>query len=418
MNRIMNQSSRTNLKDVEYYKLTHEYLLNKSELSVNTHPSLRSFSGAFVYVCLPRPEEEMSPEYVYIASSENVEPGIMHNRAPIETQLFIADWNLAWESGQLRHYLLKEKIPKELKWINRYKNHNIFLIPRFSFHRYDGYSPLYHLIPAHILEYNDLPLLKGGQWPPLLSYGIKNSLLPRDFDQRLSKAFAYYIWPSLISGSKISAFSPRDPIKLLAHNLDYWLPNIHKVIENRLKAFGRVDNYEDGQRTQIARARAKNPRLEINRPFRGGTIWQGKDEAKEATREMIEYADSNGQLRSIIDAIKSNRIEDDFSERWSYAKEDFERKLYRKRSKYKVTFVELKDTIPVQGPETEIHGNLFWEDFFALLNDKEKRIVVCLREGTTKLGEISRILGYANHSPVSKALARIRQKAKRLIDRQ
>jgi hypothetical protein len=34
--------------------------------------------------------------------------------------------------------------------------------------------------------------------------------------------------------------------------------------------------------------------------------------------------------------------------------EDFERRLYRKRAKIKVRFVELTDTITVQGPETEI----------------------------------------------------------------
>lgn len=38
--------------------------------------------------------------------------------------------------------------------------------------------------------------------------------------------------------------------------------------------------------------------------------------------------------------------------------EDFERKLYRKRARIKVRFVELTDTIPVQGPETVIEDNL------------------------------------------------------------
>jgi len=46
----------------------------------------------------------------------------------------------------------------------------------------------------------------------------------------------------------------------------------------------------------------------------------------------------------------AHRIEDDFSDRWSCAREDFERKLYRKRVKVQVRFVELTDTIPVPGP--------------------------------------------------------------------
>ena len=145
-------------------------------------------------------------------------------------------------------------------------------------------------------------------------------------------------------------------------------------------------------------------------------MWLGEREVRNVAHELVELADKEGNLRGILEAIRSNRIEDDFSDRWSYAKEDFERKIYRKRSKYKVNFVELKDTIPVQGPETEIEENQCWEDFISLLDTKEKRIVVCIRDGHTKVGEISKILGYANHSPVSKALKDIRLKAKNFIE--
>lgn len=120
----------------------------------------------------------------------------------------------------------------------------------------------------------------------------------------------------------------------------------------------------------------------------------------ERYKYIIEIADKNGKLRSIIDAIKSNRIEDDFSDQWSFAKEDFERKIYKKRSKFKVNFVELNNKIPVHSPSSESHENLLWEDFLSILDTKEKRIVVLLKSGVTNLGEIGKILGYANHSPI------------------
>jgi hypothetical protein len=41
---------------------------------------------------------------------------------------------------------------------------------------------------------------------------------------------------------------------------------------------------------------------------------------------------------------------------------------------------------------------------------------VCLRNGTTKLGDIAASLGYANHSPISKALALIRKKAAKFLN--
>ena len=131
---------------------------------------------------------------------------------------------------------------------------------------------------------------------------------------------------------------------------------------------------------------------------------------------MVQFADERGDLRGILDAIRSHRIEDDFSKRWSFEREDFERKLYSKRSKVKVTFVELDDTISVHGPQSEAHENLLWEDFFTLLDAKEGRIVICLRNGVTKIGDVAGILGYANHSPVSKRLAQIRQNAKSFFE--
>jgi hypothetical protein len=117
----------------------------------------------------------------------------------------------------------------------------------------------------------------------------------------------------------------------------------------------------------------------------------------------------------MIDAVRSNRVEEDFSSRWSYAREDFERKLYSKRSKVRVKFVEIECANSVVGPHSDITENLLWQDFMTLLEPKERRIVVCLTRGTTRLSEIASALGYANHSPVSKALAQVRRKARLLL---
>lgn len=148
----------------------------------------------------------------------------------------------------------------------------------------------------------------------------------------------------------------------------------------------------------------------------GGTLWQGEEEAERAVHDMVSEADRSGKLRGIIEAIRSNRVEEDFSDRWSNAKEDFERKVFHKRSKISVKFVELDETIPVHGPESEVHDRLIWEDFLGILDAKEKQITVLLRNGHTRLGDIAKEIGYANHSPVSKALSRIRRKALKFLE--
>jgi hypothetical protein len=151
-------------------------------------------------------------------------------------------------------------------------------------------------------------------------------------------------------------------------------------------------------------------------PRMGTDLWRGEAEAAEFLQWTVDEADADGRLRGILDAVRSNRVEDDFSGHWSYAHEDFERKLYRKRSKVKVRFVELTDTIPVQGPETEVEANLVFADFLALLDRQERQVVVLLQSGVTKVGDVASILGYKNHSPISKRLAQIRKKAAEYFD--
>jgi hypothetical protein len=196
---------------------------------------------------------------------------------------------------------------------------------------------------------------------------------------------------------------------MLAHNLDFWLPHAHQVAENRLRAFPR-SAISEHERARIAEI-AVPPGVSVHAPRMGGTLWEGEDDSRQVVQALIQSADEGGKLRAIVDAVRSHRVEEDFSDQWSFAREDFERKLYRKRSKVKVRFVELTETIPVHGPESEVIEHILWQDFMGLLNHKEREIVVLLRSGVTHLGDIARHMGYANHSPVSKALSRIRSRA-------
>jgi hypothetical protein len=393
-------------------EIQNSFIVNETEICEEDYPRLDHFSTAYFYDFTPIPAEKKSPEYVYYR--------INQNKSGTDDKLFVfvAQWNWLWEAGHLRYdfFADTEKIPKELEWLKRYKEHNIYLLPQNYSHKYYTHSPLFHLLPKKVLKYFGLPLFKKGAWPYTTPF-LNDQLFPADFNNRLSKAFSYHIWPLICSGSPISAFSKTESIRVLAHNLDFWLPYICKLIESKIRDFSRVEFEDAKQQRELSKLRKKLPsNIKAERPYRGGDIWWGEDEAWKATKAMVELADSEGQLRSIIDAVKSNRMKDDFSDRWSYAKEDFERKLYQKRSKVKVSFVELNNTIPVHGPESEVHENLLWEDFIALMDTKEKHIVICLRNGITKVGEISKILGYANHSPVSKALKKIRKKAEHFLE--
>jgi hypothetical protein len=59
---------------------------------------------------------------------------------------------------------------------------------------------------------------------------------------------------------------------------------------------------------------------------------------------------------------------------------------------------------------------MLYADFLALLDERDRQVVVVLHSGQTKLTDVATILGYANHSAVSKRLKRIREQAKRFFD--
>lgn len=370
-------------------------------LHPDQYPRLSNLSVGFLARAVVRPAGPRLPtEYVYVPASGGREfyP--------------LALWNLNWESaqvrGRMRHLVMG--LPKALRPIVKQRDDiNVTWVPLEEGHRYQAYAPLFHLLPRTTIERYGLPIIPSGVWPTTFlppRHGI-----PAAFDEILSRAFAAHIWPHLCSGSRIDAFSRSDPVRLLAHSLDFWLGPMTELIQDWLPHFGRA-RADRAEARLIAKERAHmEAGLLVNRPLRGGDLWRGEEQAREVTAALVERADADGRLRGILEAVRQNRVEEDFSARWSPAREDFERKLYRKRNKIKVRFVELTDTIPVHGPESEVDDKMLYEDFLGLLNEREREVVVLLRSGVTKIGDVAAQLGYANHSPVSKRLARIRHKA-------
>jgi hypothetical protein len=376
-------------------------------------PCLFTSSPTFEWNFIFRPTTIQPPEFVYVPVPNNRDFERLS-----EDDKAVYQWESEMEGDHLQSDLLSGRLPPKFAWMSKFAGSNVYLLPG-SQPKYEAYSPLYHLLPHSSIERFSLPLFLSGKWPVSPAYDyILRSWLPADFEDRLSQAFAHHIWPLLFQRSPLSDLSKNDPIVILSHNLDFWLPYAYQVIEERLRRYLNCD-FETIARVNTPLRLHFEMLPYVDRDIvlqEGVDIWAGEVEAWKATRELVDAADRQGKLSTLIDSVKSHRVVDDFSDRWSHEREDFERKLYHKRSKIKVAFVEMDDTIPVHGPDSEVEENLLWEDFISLLNPKERQIVVCLRSGTTKLGDIGRKLGYANHSPVSKALKKIRAKAQQYLE--
>jgi hypothetical protein len=386
----------------------HPFFADPDELTAEAHPDLGNISAGFLMQRVVRPLDPAPPEYVTLPM-----PGHILN---LELAFAVAKWNLLWESAQFRRRFFDEsEMPPEILQIADQGDVNISFVPRTK-SRYHEYAPLYHLLSRSQAQRHGLPLLRRGIWPFMAEYTHPDCFLPADFEARLGRAWASAVWRHLCPGSPVSAFTTSDPVRLLAHHLDYWVPAVTAVMQEILRSFPVVGDEPVPEEPAPLKGGGFLEGAVAARPRCGGTLWRGEEWAADVVRDVVEAADSKGQLRAIVDAVRSNRVEDDFSDRWSFAREDFERKLYSKRTKFRVRFVELTDTIPVQGPETEVEGNLVVGDFLAMLDQRERQIVVLLRSGITRIGEVASILGYKNHSPVSKRLARIRRQAAEYFD--
>jgi len=396
----------------DFIKHVHEHdFVKPSEINRDDYPCLQNLSSAFTFKFLPIPQIIEKPEFIYLKQEDD------SNESFHELTGIVAYWNQAWESGHLRYDMFEKEILESFKWLSKYSDRNIYLIPYKKNNNYYAFQHILNLIPSKTRIQNGLPLFKKGIWPSELNRWYLDDILPRRFDDKLSKAFAFHIWPLLNSSSKINSFNNSDPIKVLAHNLNFWAPYLNILIEDELRKFQRIEPENEEEMKELLEYNKDFPEdIKLMKPRKGGFLWFGEDQAWEFTKRLVETADNEGRLREIIDSVRSNRVQDDFSSIWSYEKEDFERKIFKKRNKYKVAFVEIKNAIPIQGPNSEVINNLVWEDFITMLDEKEKQIVICIQNGYSKLIEISEVLGYANHSPVSKSLKKIRQKIERYIE--
>lgn len=327
----------------------------------------------------------------------------------LETTAIIASWNMYWEAGPYRPEHIHDRMPKHLAWLEvvAERHADVVLVGVDKGSEYDAYAPLYHLIPERLVRRHRLPVFARGHWPRTSTspwHQMAAASVPA-----FRRALADTIWPALMGGrSGVPSHPADESIVVLAHNPGFWLPAMEIVLRRRGRRWGRAQAGPTDEE-RMAKIRRELPSdLDVQRPARGGPMWTGEAEAREVVRELIDVADEHGHLRAAIDAIRSHRVEEDFSARWSREREDFERKLYSKRAKVQTTFVEIDDTLPLVGAESEVEENLLWRDVMAIVEPRDRRVVVLLQRGHTAVGDIAEELGYANHSPVSKALARIR----------
>lgn len=384
------------------------YLIPKSELGLyEKYPEFFHMGTPIHNQAVPVPKIKKQPELVFISKAleyidyPHQEPHFKHHDVDL--------WNSDYEAGQLRYRLHRRSISRELEWIKKFEDVNLYLFDQR--HDYLIYSSIYHLLPIKVKQKFNLPMLRADHWPTsFVTVDYLSKLFKKNFTALLSNAFASYIFPFILKGKFLNSFSKNEPTSLLAHDLKFWLPHMFSLIEEKVEGFEREDMGTIENIWQFDEAKFPDAIFKPKR--KKGYIWKGEKEATEFTKQLVKKANGTGSIDKIIECVKSNRLKDDFSPKWSHAKEDFERRLYSKRNKVKVKFVEVNENISIHSDSTEVEDNILWNNFLGLVNKKEREVLLLLRKGITNHKEISLELGYAGHSPVTKMMKKIREKAK------
>ena len=198
-------------------------VLQRPELTTSDlYPALTNMSAGFIFNSTLSAACPEVPEYISVT------------KQGVKDRLAMAQWNMHWEAAQYRKYLFDEEVlPAWMAKIVDQGDRNICFIPRTRT-RYHELSPLYHLLPKDTLIRHGLPVLARGLWPHIMG-GDVDQVLPDDTHARLSRAWARTTWRHLMPGSRMLGFTKDDPIRLLAHNLDYWIPPAAEVIQARLR---------------------------------------------------------------------------------------------------------------------------------------------------------------------------------------
>ena len=392
-----------------------------------------------------RPAEVIAVPVADVRTGDHV--GELNQAAVVGTAF---EWNTCWEAGPLRSKLLGERLPAALAWLARDQVHaHLLTLPTDvwaasavapepnrarplapSLPRYEPYAPLYHLLPASALRAAGLPLLDRGDWPHTAFNTWRGTALPADADYRVRRAVAHHLWRALQDvmprgrgrvrpRGGLAAYAPDEPLRVLAHSPEIWVPALHAVIEARLRSRApRVVLTPEEQMLLAERRAAARPDEEVVPCCDTAYAWVGEEDAAEVTRAVVETADRDGQLREWIAAVRANEVEEDYAEGRSAGEgRDLGRRLLGTRQSDRARNGLREVVIALNGPvlcdpAAQLDEEILLRHVCSLLTPDERTVVHLVYQGYS-VTDVAKRLDYANHSAVSKKLTRIRAKLDR-----
>lgn len=360
-------------------------------------------------------------ELVFVDVGEAARP---NRRERLDAEMHIATWNRHSRGGFLRDADACEFVFRRFPAIQRSGNPNIVLVPRI-----DGCSELdvmlASIVPDRILEQFGIAKIRTSTL--LLPYSLRSrNKGARTYGLRAREAFSRYIWSELAPrrGCSEADFAEDSPLRLLADDHLLWASRLYRLALDRSDGLAEVGADPGWEPLEVIDEKLRSTlppdqsgKFVVRRPLFGGDLWNMDDpsDCDAMVDDLLDGARILSPIDSVLDVLRSHYAHEDFSARYSWIKEDFERAFYHKRAPVKVTFVETVDDHPVwhaDGPAG--YGNVLFRDVLARLDPRDRRIVVALRLGKT-VSEIASEEGLRGHSGISKRLRVIKRRMRRTL---
>lgn len=336
----------------------------------------------------------------------------------LEEDYAITMWNMAHDGGHLRPGDIFDSVTSQVPGIARRTNPNIFLAPRLS----SGYSELHAMLASLLPD----PALQAAQIKrPRANLALSlvgRYQLPDDYAFRVEMAFASFIWSKLFPGTRNqrSAFARTSTARILAGDVRFWMQRILRVALDRRET--RMTSVKDDpewkplclldQEFRRELADEDLTKFQLRRPLYGGDLWdpESPTDREGVIQEAIDGGGSQQSLAPILDLLRTQRAHDDFSNCYSWVKEDFERSFYSKRARLKVELISTIDDAPVwDTSDCDGYSALLFRDLLAFVDPKERKLLLAIREGQTPC-EIAKAEGLRGHATISRRIAALKRR--------
>jgi hypothetical protein len=336
----------------------------------------------------------------------------------------IAQWNRRYRGGHFRGADILEWVEEMVPALRHGSNPNLFLVPRIN-----GYTELHAMlasvVPEEILRKYGIKKMRADFWL-LPGLGRKDAEAASAYASAASQAFEEYIWTKLVRGhrQRYEFYDSRSSLRLLAGDSPFWMNRLYRLAVERSEGFQETSDH--GEKWQsieelTCKLREIIPRDQwsnfvVRRPLMGGDLWDVNDaeDCESVVEEMLGGSGSLGSLHGVLEVLHGCPTHEDFSDKYSWIKEDFERSFYRKRAKVKVTLLETIDDLPAwSADEPAGYDNILFRDLLSFFDRRDQHIVIAVRQGKT-VGEIASELGHKGHAAVSRRLTEIKAKVRRL----